>query len=62
MRISQNASHSPSLLRTVVSHGLRPSRRSYDYLFLTPQATILVLTALWQVRHLKGFFEAKKLV
>eukprot|EP01147_Barroeca_monosierra_P005137 gene5137-6999_t len=26
------------------------------------QATVLLLTAFWQVRHLKGFFEAKKLV
>ncbi|EDQ87488.1 uncharacterized protein MONBRDRAFT_27225 [Monosiga brevicollis MX1] len=26
------------------------------------QALVLVLTALWQVRHLKSFFEAKKLV
>ncbi|CAF1012412.1 unnamed protein product, partial [Didymodactylos carnosus] len=26
------------------------------------QLTILALTGVWQMRHLKGFFEAKKLV
>ena len=26
------------------------------------QTLILVLTGMWQLRHLKGFFEAKKLV
>jgi len=26
------------------------------------QTVILLLTGLWQMRHLKGFFEAKKLV
>ena len=26
------------------------------------QALVLVLTAYWQLRHLKSFFEAKKLV
>jgi len=26
------------------------------------QTVILILTGIWQMRHLKGFFEAKKLV
>jgi hypothetical protein len=26
------------------------------------QAVVLVLTGVWQLRHLKSFFEAKKLV